>query len=269
VAEQVCEVVGGTFAGGTMILEQCFLLDTSSMMHRAYHATKERPAYNKAGERTEAVSTFRTMVEKLQRTYLPDYTIAALDVHVPTFRKILYPEYKAQREQPDAEFLQQVPGMLAVLKEYRIPAIEVPGFEADDVIGTLCERVTKDGTSVVIVSGDKDIAQLVRPGVQFLHTGLNKMLDTEGVREVYGVAPNQIVDLLALRGDTSDNVPGARGIGDSGSLELITKYGCVEMVLKRCHEIKHARQRRAIAASVEQIKLSHTLVTIRRNVPLP
>lgn len=252
-----------------MILEQCFLLDTSSMMHRAYHATKDRPLCNRAGERVESIATFRAMVDRIQRVYLPDYIIAACDVHVPTFRKLLYPEYKAQREKPDAEFLQQVPGMMEELRKRQIRIIEAPGFEADDIIGTMCDRITQDGTNVVIVSGDKDIAQLVRPGVQFLHTGKDRMLDTEGVREHYGVEPNQIVDLLALVGDTSDNVPGAKGIGAAGALELIAKYGCVEMVLKRCNEIRHKRQREAIKAHVAEIKLSLDLVTIRRNVPIP
>lgn len=251
-----------------MILEECFLLDTSSMMHRAYHATKERPECTKEGVRVEAVRTFHAMVDRLQRTYLPDYVIAACDVHVPTFRKIIYPAYKAQRSEPDAAFLAQVPGMMEVLHLKGIPCIEVPGFEADDIIGTLCDRITKDGTSVVVVSGDKDIAQLVRPGVQFLNTGLGRLLDGDGVRDVYGVEPNQIIDLLTLRGDTSDNVPGCPGIGEKGSLELITKYGCIEAVLKRCHEIPHAKRRRAIQANVEQIKLSQTLVTIRRDVPI-
>lgn len=242
-----------------------YLLDTSSFMHRAYHASKERPYYTKDGVPCAAVSLFRTMIERLYREQSPDRLLAACDVHQPTFRSKMYPEYKAQRKSPPPDFVAQVPAMLALLHEREIPIIEVPGYEADDIIGTLAATLPP---VVFIVSGDKDMLQLVRPGVYVLNPAKG-VFDGARVQKEIGVAPEQIIDLLALRGDTADNVPGATGVGEKGSVELIQQFGTVEAVLAQSGRISNTGYRRAVQLHADTIRLSKRLVTICCDVPLP
>lgn len=242
-----------------------YLLDTSSFMHRAYHASKERPYYTKDGVPCAAVSLFRTMLDRLYREHSPDVLYAACDVHVPTFRSVLYPEYKAQRKSPPPDFLAQVPAMINLLHAREITIIEVPGYEADDIIGTLAATTPP---TVFIVSGDKDMLQLIRPGVYVLNPAKG-VFDNARVKAEIGVTPAQIVDLLALRGDTADNVPGAKGVGDKGAVELIQQFGNVEAVIAQSGCISNAGYRRAVQLHADTIRLSKRLVTICCDVPLP
>lgn len=254
-------------------MSQTFILDVSSFQYRAYHASKERPTYTKDRVPNAAVNLFRNMLERLKRDHQPDYLVAACDSHTPSFRVQLYPLYKATRLSPPEEYVQQLPGFRAVLNSFFIPTFEVPGYEADDIIGTLAAYARKD-SDVVIVSGDKDMAQLVAADtsspntVRLLNTNKNKILGPLEVYEEYGVWPDQIVDYLALTGDTSDNVPGADGVGPAGALTLLRTFGNVEGVIKRVGEIASARYRHAVQRNVEMIKLSKTLVTINCKVPL-
>lgn len=245
-----------------------YLLDTSSFIHRAYHASKERPTFTKEGVPNAAVYLFRTMIQRLRRDYSPDYMIAACDVHAATFRKLIYPKYKAQREAPPEDLLQQLPGIRRVMVEEGVPTVEHEGYEADDIIGTLAKRLNDIGMDNVIVSGDKDMAQLVGGRTRMLNTNKNEMLDVAGVERVFGVRPDQIVDLMALRGDTSDNVPGAPGIGDKGSLAIIKDFGTLEQALARSGEVSHSGYRKSLQNNLELIRLSKKLVTIVCNVPL-
>lgn len=245
-----------------------FLLDTSSFIYRAYHASKDRPTYTKDGTPNAAVFLFRTMIRRLQREYQPNHILAVCDTHAPTFRTKLYPAYKAQRLAPPEDLIKQLPAIRELLVQENVPIIEKAGYEADDLIGTLARRL-QDEHLVVIVSGDKDMAQLVGGNVVFLNPSkTGPPIGPSGVEEVYGVRPDQIVDLMALRGDASDNVPGASGIGDKGALHIIKQFGTLERALGHSGEIAHAGWRRAVQNSFELIRLSKKLVTIVCDAPV-
>lgn len=243
------------------------ILDTSSFMHRAYHASKDRPYYTKAGQPIAAISLFQKMLARLQRENDIDFLVAACDTREPTFRTALYPEYKAGRATPEPEFLQQKPGMLDVLATMCIPTFEAVGYEADDVIGTLAELLA--GEDVLIVSGDKDMCQLVRPGVSVLNTNKGEVWDAAAVKLNFGVGPEQIADYLALVGDVADNVPGAPGIGPTGALEILRQFPTVEEAIAKSGRIVSGAYRHAVQTHADQIMLSKRLVTICRDVPLP
>lgn len=241
-----------------------YILDTSGFMHRAYHASKGTPMYTKEGAPVAAIDLFRRMLTKLRYDQQADRLLAACDSEVYGFRWKLYPEYKAGRPATPEDFAAQRPGMYKVLEEMGIPAYVADGYEADDVIGTLAEKETPP---VCIISGDKDLCQLVRPGVTVLNPSKNVMLDCAGVEKAFGVPPNQLVDLLALEGDSSDNVPGAPGVGPKGALEIIRKFGTVENALDHTDQITNRRYRKALQENRALILLSKQLVTICRNIP--
>lgn len=242
-----------------------YLLDTSSFVHRAYHASKDRPTYTKDGVPNAAVFLFKHMIQRLRREYCPDTLIAACEFHEPTFRNEIYPDYKANRLTPPEDLIIQKSGCRDVLVHEMIPIVEKVGYEADDIIGTLARETMH---RVVIVSGDKDMAQLVTNRVHLLNTSMEKVLDPEQVEHVYGVRPDQIVDLMALRGDATDNVPGAPGIGEKGALAVIQQFGTLEQALARSGEIKHAGWRHAVQQNIDLVRLSKKLVTIDCFVPL-
>ena len=248
-----------------------FILDASSLQYRAYHASKERPTFTKEGVPNAAVNLLRIMITRLKREYEPDFMIAACDSETPTFRATLYPQYKAQRSKPEPFYTAQRDGFREVL--WPMPIYQQNGYEADDIIGTLCERIRKD-SKVVIVSGDKDMAQLVNEysargeRVQLLNTNIDKILNVRGVVEEYGVWPHQMTDYLALVGDASDNVPGASGIGPMGALAILKQFRNVEEAIARSGEIECARWRHAVQDNRDLILLSKWLVTINRNVPI-
>jgi DNA polymerase-1 len=249
-------------------MSRTFILDVSSFVHRAYHVSKDRPTFTKDGTPNAAVNVFRTMLNKLRNDHSPDYLVAACDVNEPSFRMKLYPAYKAQRPAPDEALVKQLPGCRAVLIQEHIPIFEMAGYEADDIIGTLCQRIEGD---VVIVSGDKDMAQLVEWSgrVTMLNTNTNKFLDDGGVFEEYGIYPSHVVDYLALVGDTSDNVPGCNGVGPEGARMLLKMFNGVEDIIRNAGQISSNRYRHAVLAHREDILLSKRLVTIDCNVPLP
>ena len=241
--------------------ETCLILDASSFQYRAFYASNTRPTYAKDGTPNYAVNLFRRMLLKLRKDYKPTYMVAALDCKEPTFRTELYPQYKATRRTPPDEYVAQLPGFLSILREFHIPVYGMAGYEADDIIGTLSQRIECD---VVIASGDKDMAQLVEWSgrVKLLNTNKNKILDAAGVNEEYGVYPSHIVDYLSLVGDTSDNVPGCKGIGPAGAVRLLKTFGCVEEIINRVGEVSLSKYRHAIMTHKEEILLSKRLVTI-------
>lgn len=255
-----------------MRLLTLFVLDTSSFIHRAYHASLGgEQYYTKEGTPCSAVLLFKRMVEKLQSEHQPDYMCAALDLPDPTWRLQLYADYKGTRREPIPDLLAQIPGCVQHLRELKMPAIGVPGFEADDVIGTIAETVPKANPdiSVVIVTGDKDMTQLVsKPEVYVLNTNKGIIWDEVMVEKTFGVPPFQMVDYLSLVGDSSDNVPGAEGIGEKGAVMLLKRYGKVEEIIRNSMSIQHKTYRRAVQFSEKNILLSKKLVTIRRDVPL-
>jgi DNA polymerase-1 len=268
-----------------------FLLDTMSFIFRAYHAMqRSRPMSTRGGLPTAATYVFVNMIRKLRQDFSPHYFAAVFDVSGAVFRderartmgplrkwnaktrsfdEISYEGYKAKREAMPEDLRRQIPYIRRSLEALRIPILEAEGFEADDVIGTLARQAAEQAHEVFIVSGDKDMMQLVNEHVKILNPQKdNLILDPAGVTETLGVPPAKVVDVMALRGDTVDNIPGAPGIGDKGSVDLIREFGTVESVLDRAAEVKRKTYRESLEQNRDAVLLSKELVTIDCNVPL-
>ena len=268
-----------------------FLLDTMSFIFRAYHAMqRSRPMSTRSGLPTAATYVFVNMIKKLRQDFSPQYFAAVFDVSGRVFRderakdigtlrkwnsktqcfeEVGYEGYKAKREAMPADLRQQIPFIRRSLEAFHIPILEAEGFEADDVIGTLSCRAAELGHEVFIVSGDKDMMQLVSGKVKVLNPQKdNLILDAAKVTEVLGVPPEKVVDVMALRGDSIDNIPGAPGIGDKGSVDLIKEFGSLEAVLDRTEEVKRKTYRESLQQNREAVLLSKELVTIDCNVPI-
>ncbi len=261
-----------------------------SFIFRAYHAMqRSRPMSTRTGVPTAATYVFVNMINKLRRDFEPEYFAAVFDVSGPVFRderargmtvKKFSAEtqqfetvetggYKAKREAMPPDLAQQLPYVRRALEAFRIPILEAQGFEADDVIGTLAAKAAKAGHAVFVVSNDKDMMQLVNERVKILNPVKdNLVLDREKVVEVLGVPPERVIDVMALRGDSIDNIPGAPGIGDKGSVELIQQFGSVEAALDRAEEIKRKTYRESLQNNREAVLLSKELVTIHCEVPV-
>jgi DNA polymerase-1 len=269
-----------------------FLLDTMSFIFRAYHAMqRSRPMSTRAGLPTAAIYVFVNMIKKLRQDFQPRYFAAVFDVSGEVFRderaramkplrkwnsktqsfdEVSYEGYKANRAAMPEDLRRQIPYIRRALEALRIPILQAEGFEADDVIGTLAREAAEQQHEVFIVSGDKDMMQLVTPTVKILNPQKdNLILDPAKVVEVLGVPPEKVVDVMALRGDSVDNIPGAPGIGDKGSVELIQEFGSVESVLDRASEVKRKSYRESLEQNRDAVLLSKELVTIDSHVPLP
>jgi DNA polymerase-1 len=201
-----------------------------SFIFRAYHAmARQRSMSTRKGLPTAAVYVFVNMLRKLRDDFSPQYLAAVFDVAVPTFRDQQYKEYKANRSEMPGELKQQIPYIRRALEAYRIPILEMPGYEADDVIGTLATKAVTQGRDVYVVSSDKDMLQLVNDHVLVLNPPKDNLIaDAAKVEEILGVPPERVVDVMALRGDSVDNIPGAPGIGDKGAVEIIRRLGWLE-----------------------------------------
>ena len=206
-----------------------FLIDGYSNIFRAFYAI--RNLSNSRGQPTNAVYGFVTMLRKLLRDENPELIGVALDVSGKTVRSERYEDYKANRAPMPDDLRAQMPWVRQAIEAYRIPILEEPNYEADDVLGTLADKAAAAGYDVVLVSADKDLMQLVGPHVSLYHTGREKLYDEAGVAEDFGVPPAQVVDVLALMGDAVDNVPGVPGIGDKGAKALIAEFGSLEALL--------------------------------------
>ncbi len=269
-----------------------FLLDAMSFIFRAYHAMqRSRPMSTRSGLPTAAIYVFVNMIRKLRQDFSPKYFAAVFDPSGAVFRDerakdigtlrkwnsklqafedVSYEGYKAKRESMPDDLRRQVPYIRRSLEALRIPILEAQGFEADDVIGTLAREAAEQGHEVFIVSGDKDMMQLVSGHVKVLNPQKdNLILDAAKVKEVLGVPPQQVIDVMALRGDNIDNIPGAPGIGDKGSVDLIVEFGSVEAVLDRASEVKRKSYRESLEQNRDAVLLSKELVTIDCRVPLP
>jgi len=269
-----------------------YLLDTMSFIFRAYHAMqRSRPMSTRSGLPTAATYVFVNMIKKLRQDFDPKYFAAVFDPSGEVFRDeraramgplrkwnsktqsfedVSYEGYKANRESMPEDLRRQIPYIRRSLDALRIPILEAVGFEADDVIGTLAREAAEQGHEVFIVSSDKDMMQLVNQHVKILNPQKdNLILDPEKVKEVLGVPPDKVVDVMALRGDTVDNIPGAPGIGDKGSVDLIIEFGTVETVLDRAAEVKRKTYRESLEQNRASVLLSKELVTIDCHVPLP
>ncbi len=247
-----------------------FLIDSYGYIFRAYHARARSgapPMRTNAGLPTEAVYIFHNMLRKLVETYHPEY-LGAVFESGKTFRDEAFAGYKANRAEMPAELAQQIPYIRQMLEAMRVPILEFPGFEADDVIGALARRAAEK-FDVVIVSSDKDLLQLVGDHISMLNPAKDDTLyDAAKTEEFLGVKPAQVADLLALKGDAVDNIPGAPGIGDKGAKDLIVQFGSVEAALERADEVKKKTYRESLLAHRDQILLSKHLATVDTSVPI-
>jgi DNA polymerase-1 len=250
-----------------------FLIDTYGFIFRAYHArarTGAPPMRTTAGISTEAVFIFNNMLRKLSRTFEPKYMAAIFESIGKTHRETEYAEYKANRAEMPTDLAEQIPYVCRLIEALRIPMIQYPGFEADDVIGTLSRKAAEAGCEVVIVSSDKDMLQLVTSRVSMLNPAKDDTwYDPAKVKEFMGVGPSQVADLLALKGDAIDNIPGAPGIGDKGAKDLIEQFGSVEAALDRAAEVSKKMYRESLQNNRQRILLSRKLATIDCHVPVP
>jgi DNA polymerase-1 len=249
-----------------------FLIDSFGFIFRAYHARARSaapPMRTSTGLSTEAVYIFNNMLRKLVKEHSPAYIAAIFESGEPTHRVQEFAEYKANRTEMPPDLADQIPHVRRILDAMRIPVLHYPGFEADDVIGTLARRVEGMGLDVVIVSSDKDMLQLVDEHVFMLNPAKDDTLyDAARVKEFMGVMPSQVSDLLALMGDTVDNIPGAPGIGEKGARDLIERFGSVEAALERAAEVERKVYRESLQKNVERIQMSKRLASIATGVPV-
>jgi DNA polymerase I len=244
-----------------------FLIDGSSQMYRAYHAFRGRGLSNQQGHTTHAVYVFVTMLRKLIKDHAPAYLAASFDLAGPTFRDQLAADYKATRAAMPDDLAEQIKWVHEACEALGVPIVTAAGYEADDVIGTLALRA-RDRFDVAVVSIDKDFFQLVRPGLRVYDPREDgAWFDESGVVEKFGVKPAQVTDVLALVGDTSDNVAGVPGIGKKGAIDLITQYGGLDALIARTGELK-PKPREALQAHRDDALRSRELVTIRTDVPV-
>lgn len=255
-----------------------FLVDGYALIYRAFYALIARPLTTSKGENTSAVFGIATFLQRLIEAHKPEYLGWVHDSGF-SHRHETYPAYKATREklsdELQADFDRGMDRICQLLEAYRVPILTLPGFEADDVIGSLVQRGIEIGINVVVISGDKDFQQLVRPGVWLLNPGRGgsaaveeHWVGIENASERLGVPPQFVTDYLALVGDSSDNIPGVRGIGDKTACELVRQYGDLESILAHAPEIPKKRPREALIEFAENARLSKELVTIRDNLPI-
>ena len=255
-----------------------YLVDGYALIYRAFFAMLSRPLTTSRGENTSVAWGITNFLMRLAEQYRPDYVAWVHDAGT-TFRHERYPQYKATREKLDAELQQDFDRSLlrveALLEAFRVPLVAVDGYEADDVIATLAERGVAAGLDVVIVSGDKDFYQLVGPHVGLLNPGRGgpaaveeQVVTAANAAERLGVPPEQTVDFLSLVGDSADNVPGIRGVGEKTAVKLLQQYGTLDTILARASEVESRRIREALLRDAERARLSRDLVTLRRDVPV-
>ena len=249
-----------------------FLIDTFGLIFRAFYGRARSGAplmRTSAGLPTEAIYIFNNMMRKLIETHRPDYLAAVWEGAGPTFRDEIFEDYKANRDETPDDLLLQLPYVERLLESVNIPVLACDGYEADDVIGTLAKQAAGRDIEVYVVSSDKDLTQLVNDHVYMLDPMKGDLLyDPDKVKEVQGVAPEQIVDLLALKGDSVDNIPGAPGIGDKGARDLIETYGGVEGAIEHAAEVKRKTYRESLQQNRDQILMSKVLATIARDAPI-
>ena len=252
-------------------MDKLFLLDAYALIYRAYYAFMKNPRINSKGLNTSAIMGFCNTLHEVLEKEKPTHLGVAFDPHGPTFRTEAFPAYKAQREETPEDIRASVPIIKEILGAMRIPVLQVDGFEADDVIGTLATKSGEIGISTYMLTPDKDYGQLVKKNVFIYrprHGGGYETLDEMGVCNKYGIpTPLHVIDLLALMGDSADNFPGCPGVGEKTAVKLINEFGTVENLLSNTNQVK-GKLREKIEAAVDDIKMSKFLATIRTDVPI-
>ena len=259
-------------------MDKLFLLDAYALIYRSYYAFIKNPRINSKGLNTSAIMGFCNTLNEVLEKEKPTHIGVAFDPHGPTFRNEAYPAYKAQREETPEDIRASVPIIKDILRAYRIPILQVDGYEADDVIGTLALRLSGNSDdsgnsdiSVYMLTPDKDYGQLVRNNVFIFrprHGGGYETMSPETVCEKYAISStNQVIDLLALMGDSADNFPGCPGVGEKTAAKLIEQFGTIENMLNHTDQIK-GKLREKVEAAVDDIKMSKFLATIKTDVPV-
>jgi len=240
-----------------------FLIDGSNYVYRAFYAIRDLS--NSRGFPTNAIYGFTTMLMKLLRDWKPDFIAITFDVKGPTFRHESYGDYKATRKAIPDSLIPQIPRIKDIIRGFSIPVIEKQGLEADDIIGTLARKYAAEGMKTVIVSGDKDMMQLITDDITMIDTMKDKIYDINAVNERFGVGPEKVVEILGLMGDASDNIPGIPGIGPKSAQRLIEEFGSVDGVLKNAGKLRNAKLRESVQKFADQAIMSRDLATIRTN----
>ena len=248
------------------------LIDGHSILNRAFYGV---PIFtNSEGLHTNAVFGFLNIMFKIIDSKQPDYMAVAFDVHQPTFRHEMFKDYKGTRKPMMEELREQVPVIKELLQKMNITTVELPGYEADDVIGTLSKKGEKAGMEVDVISGDRDLLQLASDHITICIPKTKKgqttveEYNTEGVRKLYKVTPTEFIDVKALMGDSSDNIPGVPGIGEKGATAIISQFGSIENAYDHADEISNTRNRNALLNNYEMAQMSKTLATINIQSPV-
>src|SRR6186997_2159706 len=263
--------------------ERVFLIDSMSHIFRAFYAPMQNrvaPLATSHGQVTQAVYIFTNMLIKLLREEKPDYIAAIFESKEKTFRHETFADYKANREAMPEDLATQLPYIIRLCEAFNIPVINSPGYEADDVIGTLAKQVAEQGLKAVIVSNDKDMCQLVRDPLVVCMRQNSQVVkrkepvppiewcDEAWVEKKFGVPANKLVDLLGLMGDSIDNIPGAPGIGAKGAVQLIQQFGSIEAALENWESVKHKTYRESLRNNADMIRQSRELARIRLDLDM-
>jgi DNA polymerase-1 len=252
--------------------ETLFLIDSMGIAYRSYFAFIQNPLINSKGENTSAIYGFINYLNKILDEHKPDYIAAVFDTEKPTFRHIAYKEYKATRNKMPDDLADSLSYLKDVVKAFNVPVLELDGYEADDIMGTLARRAEKEKIQTFLVTSDKDFMQLVSNSVKIYRPGKfgteDEIVGEEGVMEKFGVTPDRVIDMLGLIGDTADNVPGVPGVGPKTALPLVLKYKTIEKILENIDNIPQKGLQEKLRTNKELAMLSKHLVTIDINVPI-
>jgi len=246
-------------------MEKFVILDASSLIYRSFYAIKNLSTKN--GFPTNAIYGFLTTLRKIIKEIKPEYICIAMDPEGKTLRHETYERYKAERKPMPPELQAQIPWIKRVISAHGIKMVEIPGYEADDIIGTLAEKFSKEGFEIIIVTTDKDLFQIVKNGIKIYNPAKDLYLDEKGVEEFFGVSPSQVVDVLSLWGDSTDNVPGVPGIGEKGAKKLIKEFHSIENLLSNLDKLDE-KYKELIKANLESLLISRELLKIRTDLDI-
>lgn len=248
-----------------------FLIDAYALIYRSYYAFIKNPRINSKGVNTSAIFGFINTLEDILKREQPTHIAVAFDPKGPTFRHEAFEQYKAQREETPEVIRQSVPVIKEIIQAYRIPILEVPYYEADDVIGTVAKQAASEGFEVYMMTPDKDYGQLVADHIYMYRPKFGGDYEVLGVPEVLEkyqlTSTAQVIDLLGLMGDTADNIPGCPGVGEKTAQKLLAEFGSIENLLANTDKLKGA-QKKKVEENVEQIRFSKFLATIKTDVPI-
>ena len=243
-----------------------YLIDGNSYVYRAYYAIRDLS--NSRGFPTNAIYGFTNMLLKIIREKKPDGIVVSFDSPVPTERHKIYEEYKAQRPETPGDLVRQLPYIRKIIAAFNIKIFEIPGYEADDILGTIAQKGASEGLDVFIVTGDKDMLQIVNEKIKVYDPMKDKVFDQQYVTEKFGLKPERIPEFMALTGDAVDNIPGIKGVGEKTARELLTQFHNLEHMLNNPTKIKKEKLRHLVAESADVVRLSQKLATLDRSVPI-